>query len=113
MSMRDLGMRTPLRAVVHAACEHAQDPVFDSTWHYDWIREHEPKMPCLFVYSVTDRTIRQQAIERWMETNSAAWGGRPVKKLLLDGVGHVEAFWKARPQYEASLAAHITACGWY
>jgi hypothetical protein len=40
-------------------------------------------MPCLFVYSVTDRTIRQQAIERWMETNSAAWGGRPVKKLLL------------------------------
>jgi hypothetical protein len=78
MSMRDLGMRTPLRAVVHAACEHAQDPVFDSTWHYEWLREHEPRhVPCLFVYSVTDRTIRQQAIELWMETNRDAWCVRP------------------------------------
>ncbi len=73
MSIRDLGMRTPLRAVVHAACEHAQDPVFDSTWHYDWLRQHEPMVPCLFVYSVTDRTIRQDAIELWMHTNNAAW----------------------------------------
>ncbi len=73
MSIRDLGMRTPLRAVVHAACEHAQDPVFDSTWHYDWLRQHEPMVPCLFVYSVTDRTIRQEAIELWMQTNNAQW----------------------------------------
>ena len=73
MSIRDLGMRTPLRAVVHAACEHAQDPVFDSTWHYEWLRQHEPLVPCLFVYSVTDRTIRQEAIELWMQSNSPTW----------------------------------------
>lgn len=73
MSIRDLGMRTPLRAVVHGACEHAQDPVFDSTWHYEWMRQNEPLVPCLFVYSVTDRTIRQEAIELWMQTNNPKW----------------------------------------
>ena len=112
MTIRDLGMRTPLRAVVHAACHHAQDPVFDSTWHYDWLRQHEPRVPCLFVYSVTDRTIRQEQIEEWMRSNKPSWGSRRVETLLLDGTGHVEAFWKARPRYVAALSGLIDSVAW-
>ena len=55
--------------VLVQAVEKARDSVFDTTWHYDWSRLHEPSAPCLFVYSVVDRTTRQDAIERWMSSN--------------------------------------------
>ena len=36
-----------------------------------------------------------------------------MKTLLLDGVGHVEAWWKARAQYKKALTEHIKETGWY
>eukprot|EP01046_Picozoa_sp_COSAG06_P009320 COSAG06_NODE_484_length_15127_cov_3.402116_6_plen_58_part_00 len=42
-----------------------------------------------------------------------AGDNRSVKTLLLDGVGHVEAWWKARAQYEKALTEHIKETGWY
>ena len=74
MSMDDIGPRSPLKSVVENAIQRVLGPVFDSTWHYDWCREHEPSVPALFVYSSVDRTTRQDDIEQWLTGNKEKCG---------------------------------------
>eukprot|EP01048_Picozoa_sp_COSAG05_P008486 COSAG05_NODE_648_length_8105_cov_23.780914_7_plen_76_part_00 len=70
MPLKELGIRSPLRAAINAACEQASDEVFNSCWHYPWLEANEPAIPQLFFYSVVDRTIRQPAIETWVPSLS-------------------------------------------
>jgi pimeloyl-ACP methyl ester carboxylesterase len=95
--------------------------VFNSCWHYDYMRAHEPLVPALFVYSTVDRTIRQEAIEKWLSSNGGgAWAerapggksGRDVHTLVLDGSGHVQHWWRARAQYLAAMAKYLQGIGW-
>jgi hypothetical protein len=115
MSMRrDIGPNTPLKAVVESTCARSQDTAFDSTWHYDWAREHEPPVPCLFVYSAVDRTTRQEAIEQWLVGNKERWEscGRNVSTLLLPNTSHCMHWFKARAKYEAAISGLVAKTTW-
>lgn len=114
MTIRDIGPNTPLKAVVESTCARCQDFAFDSTWHYDWAREHEPPVPSLFVYSTVDRTTRQEAIEQWLAGNKESWdrNNRKVRTLLLSNTSHCMHWFIARAQYEAAVAQLVEDSGW-
>lgn len=119
MPLKELGIRSPLRASINAACEQASDAVFDSCWHYPWLEAHELPIPQLFMYSVVDRTIRQPAVEAWVEGRRMRMrehgratvgdydGDGLCETLLFERTNHVEHFWRERPRYLRAVTDFI------